>query len=196
MSRAGQARAGRPHIAMRQSLMRLWPGMRAAIQIETATRWIAPMPTVLTHRILRRQVTALTLLGLATLAALAWLPASAHHSFSAFNRAESAKQSIRGVVSEFSLINPHGWLKIDVADPGARKGTWSFELSSATQLQRIGWKADALKVGDSVEVVFFPLRFGSFGGLLLSVKAPDGQLLSGIAEPDRGYPKPKAEAKP
>lgn len=114
----------------------------------------------------------------------------AHHSFSAYNRAEAAKRTIRGTVTEFALINPHGRLKLSVPGPGGKPAVWSFELSSATQLATQGWRPDSVRVGARVDVTYFPLRFGSYGGLLLSVRLPDGRTLQGTAEPDRGYPKP------
>lgn len=116
--------------------------------------------------------------------------ASAHHSFSAYNRAESAKRTIRGTVTEFALINPHGRLKLAAPEPGGKQAVWSFELSSATQLAGQGWRPGSIRVGTGVEVTYFPLRFGSYGGMLLAVRLPDGRTLVGTAEPDRGYPKP------
>lgn len=131
-------------------------------------------------------------LGLACLAPTASL---AHHSFSAFNRSEAAKRTIRGKITEFGLVNPHGWLKLSVAEPGGKSSTWTFELSSATQLLKQGWSTKSLKVGQHVEAAFYPLRFGSFGGLLHSVRLPGGHVLVGTAEPDRGYPKPVGTAR-
>lgn len=127
------------------------------------------------------------LLSCALLAALS-TSASAHHSFSAYNRSEAAKRTVQGTVREFSLINPHGWLKLVVAEPGGRTGLWSFEMSSATQLQEQGWKRDSVKVGQKVQVTYYPLRFGSYGGQLVSVRLPGGKTLTGTAVPDRGYP--------
>lgn len=114
--------------------------------------------------------------------------AVAHHSFSAFDRSEAAKKTLKGTVKEFALINPHGWLKLVVPDTGGKTALWSFETSSATQLQDLGWKQDSVKIGQKVEVTYYPLRFGSYGGQLASVRLPDGKILQGTAAPDRGYP--------
>ena len=121
-------------------------------------------------------------------------PVSAHHSFSAFNRSESAKRSVQGTVKDFGLINPHGWLKLIAAEPGGGTALWSFELSSATQLQKQGWSPDSVHVGDKVTVTYYPLRFGSYGGQLYAVTFANGKRLVGTAEPDRGYPKPAGGA--
>lgn len=116
--------------------------------------------------------------------------ALAHHSFSTFNRSEAAKKTVQGTVKEFSLINPHGWLKLVVAEPGGRTSLWSFELSSATQLQKQGWTPASVQLGQKVAITYYPLRFGSYGGQLYAVQFANGQRLVGTSEPDRGYPKP------
>jgi|GEM_PF-1680678 len=135
---------------------------------------------------------ACSVLGLALVAISQLVPtgAGAHHSFSAFNRSETAKKTIQGKVTEFGLVNPHGWLKLTVSDGNGKTSTWSFELSSATQLQKQGWGPQSVKVGQKVQASYYPLRFGSYGGLLYSIQLPNGQTLVGTAEPDRGYPKP------
>ena len=121
-------------------------------------------------------------------------PATAHHSFSAFNRSEAAKRSVQGTVKEFELINPHGWLKLLAPEPGGGTALWSFETSSATQLQKQGWAPDSVHVGDKLTVTYYPLRFGSYGGQLYAVTFAKGKRLVGTAEPDRGYPKPAGGA--
>lgn len=117
-------------------------------------------------------------------------PVAAHHSYSAFDRAETAKRHIVGTVRDFALINPHGFLKLVVAEQGGKTGAWTFELSSATQLIPLGWANTSVKVGDKVDITYFPLRFGAYGGQLVNIRLPGGKVLQGTAEPDRGYPKP------
>lgn len=116
--------------------------------------------------------------------------ASAHHSFSAFNRSEAAKRTITGTVQEFALVNPHGWVKLTVPEAGNKAASWSFEMASVAQLQKHGWTRNTLSHGDRLTVTYFPLRFGSYGGQLISVSLADGKVLHGLAEADRGYPKP------
>jgi hypothetical protein len=42
-----------------------------------------------------------------------------------------------------------------------------------------GWKHNVLKAGDKVDVTFYPLRNGKPGGMLKTIKLPDGRTLSG-----------------
>jgi hypothetical protein len=111
--------------------------------------------------------------GLAGIAAaLLAAPAFAHHSFAMFD--QSKVLYLSGTVKELEFINPHAWLQIVVHDKGDAS-TWSFEGGSVPQLVRLGWSKDAFKVGDDVEVGFRPMKDGSRGGQLMSVKFTDGR---------------------
>jgi len=43
-------------------------------------------------------------------------PAAAHHSFAMFDRDRTV--TLAGTVKTFQIMNPHGWLRILVPDPG------------------------------------------------------------------------------
>ena len=101
--------------------------------------------------------------------------AAAHHSFSMFDR--SRTETIDGTVKEFELINPHGWLRVVVSDAKGVQNEWSLELGGAAQLRRFGWTQDSVHPGDKVVVHLHPLRDGSYGGQLVSVTLPNGQVL-------------------
>jgi hypothetical protein len=107
-------------------------------------------------------------------AALAGAPALAHHSFAMFD--QSKVVYVSGTVKELEFANPHAWLQIVVKDKDSgNPATWSFEGGSVPQLVRLGWSKEIFKVGDDVEVGFRPLKDGSRGGQLMSVKFPNGQ---------------------
>ena len=106
-------------------------------------------------------------------AALLAAPAFAHHSFAMFDQSQVLYLS--GTVKEFELVNPHAWLQLVVADPKGESATWAFEGGSVGQLQRLGWTKDNLKAGDQVEVGYRPMKDGSRGGQLMSVKQTNGQ---------------------
>jgi hypothetical protein len=111
-----------------------------------------------------------------TLPLLAWVTtAVAHHSFAMFDR--SRTETIAGTVKQFELINPHGWLRVMVLDPSGVANEWSVELGGAGQLERFGWSTNTVHPGDKVTVQLHPLRDGSYGGQLVSVKLPNGQVL-------------------
>jgi hypothetical protein len=118
----------------------------------------------------RTMRTAFGLAGIA--AALLAAPAFAHHSFAMFD--QSKVLYVSGTVKELQFMNPHAWLEIVVNDKGTAS-TWSFEGGSVPQLVRLGWSKESFKVGDDVEVGFRPMKDGSRGGQLMSVKFTSGQ---------------------
>jgi hypothetical protein len=119
------------------------------------------------------QIMIRTVFGLAgTAAALLAAPAFAHHSFAMFD--QSKVLYISGTLKELEMVNPHAWLQIVVNDKG-EAATWSFEGGSIPQLLRLGWSKDAFKAGDEIEVGFRPMKDGSRGGQLMSVKFTDGR---------------------
>jgi hypothetical protein len=101
--------------------------------------------------------------------------ASAHHSFAMFDRNQTV--TINGTVKELELINPHGWLRILVPDASGAQNEWSLELGGPGQLARLGWTSGSVHPGDKVKVQLHPLRDGSYGGQLISVTLPSGQVL-------------------
>jgi hypothetical protein len=101
--------------------------------------------------------------------------AGAHHSFAMFDR--SRTQTVAGTVKEFELINPHGWLRIMVADANGVQSEWPLEMGGAGQLARFGWTPNAVHPGDKVMVQLHPLRDGSYGGQLIAVTLPNGKVL-------------------
>src|SRR5207247_1975024 len=83
------------------------------------------------------------LLAAVTLLLLA-IPVLAHHSFSSEFDANK-KISIDGVISKVELINPHGYVHVDVKDPKTGKvTTWLFETHGPGQLRRMGLTRDVV----------------------------------------------------
>ncbi|MBV9529565.1 MAG: hypothetical protein JO283_00465 [Bradyrhizobium sp.] len=115
-----------------------------------------------------------TAFGLAAIAVVGVaVPALAHHSFAMFDQTKVLYLS--GTVKEFDLVNPHAWLQIMVSDGKDEAAPWSFEGGSVPQLLRLGWSKDNLKPGDVVQVGYRPMKDGSHGGQLMSVKQANGQ---------------------
>ena len=116
-------------------------------------------------------------LGFALLGSLALAtPALAHHSFSMFDQEKVL--SMNGTVKELEWTNPHSWLRVMIEDEKTHQPLqWSIELASTGQQTRIGWNKEIVKPGDKVTVEINPLRDGTRGGTLLSIKLPDGTML-------------------
>jgi hypothetical protein len=118
---------------------------------------------------LRRHLsTIVALIGLSTLVEIA--PAVAHHSFAMFDMTKSVR--LEGTVKKFDWANPHSWIFLEVAGPGATIEQWTIELPSAGALAREGWNKNYVSVGERVILHVNPLKDGRKGGNLESFVPP------------------------
>ena len=104
-------------------------------------------------------------------------PALAHHSFAMFDQTKVANKT-KATIAEFRFTNPHSFVVVNVQE-GGTSTRYVLECSSVNMMSRAGWKFNTLKAGDKVDVAFYPLRNGKPGGMLKTVKLPDGRTLSG-----------------
>ncbi len=64
--------------------------------------------------------------------------AVAHHSFAA--EFDGQKQvTLKGTVVKWEMINPHGWITMDVPGPDGKTLQWMVETSNPNGLMRLGW---------------------------------------------------------
>ena len=106
------------------------------------------------------------LAGALALAAAA-TAASAHHSYSMFDRTKTT--TIEGTVWTWEMINPHSFLWVVVMKPDGTTEKWGMEGAGVQMLQRAGVTRSAVKTGDKVTVDLHPLRDGRTGGQLMRV---------------------------
>jgi hypothetical protein len=83
---------------------------------------------------------------------------AAHHSTAMFDRSKT--MTINGIVVELRWVNPHVSLSVNgTIKDGEEPAVWIMEMTSPGNLVRAGgWRRDAVKPGDRVEVTFNPLR--------------------------------------
>jgi hypothetical protein len=110
--------------------------------------------------------------------------AFAHHSGAMFERDKQVE--LVGTVVTFSWTNPHSWIEIDVPNSSGGSDKWGVECNSPNNMARQGWRSTTLKPGDQVTVTVHPLRSGEKGGRFVSVKLPDGTVMTDTI----GYPVP------
>ena len=101
--------------------------------------------------------------AIGALAAMAVLAAgisqvSAHHSAAMFDHSKT--MTIKGSVVELRWVNPHVTLTVNGSlSADEAPAEWLMEMTSPGNLVRAGgWRRDAVKPSDQVEVVFSPLR--------------------------------------
>jgi hypothetical protein len=85
--------------------------------------------------------------------------AFAHHGNSAYD--ETARVTIKGVVTEFVWTNPHCQLYLDVKDKNGNVVHWGVETNSPAILGRAGWTRRSFKVGDEVTIILCPAKNGA-----------------------------------
>src|SRR6478609_4485370 len=94
---------------------------------------------------------------LAGMLALVTARAYAHHSFAAEFDADKPI-SVKGVVTQVRLENPHSWFFLDATGPDGKVEKWSFEASTPSSLIRSGFKPGTVKAGDEVTIRGFHAR--------------------------------------
>ena len=107
---------------------------------------------------MRRTVHAFSVALLALL--LSSSHAMAHHSFAAEFDAEKPV-TLKGTVVKWEMMNPHGWITMDVTDTDGKNVRWMVETSNPNGLMRLGWTKNSLKPGDQITVEAYRAKDGS-----------------------------------
>jgi Family of unknown function (DUF6152) len=117
--------------------------------------------------------------------------AVAHHSFAA--EFDSGKPvTLHGTVVKWEMINPHGWITIDVAGLDGERTRWMVETSNPNGLMRLGWTKDSLQAGDEITVEAYQAKDGSNTANAARVTFSDGrQVFAGSAGTPSGTGRPQ-----
>ena len=119
---------------------------------------------------------ALVLLLLGS-ACVIFTQANAHHSFSQFDGA--TRKVISGEVARWDFNNPHVWLHINVEDDDGSTTLWSFEGQGIMRLLPNNITGTTMVPGDSVTLLYCPLRDGRNGGALAWIRLDkDGRFIN------------------
>jgi Family of unknown function (DUF6152) len=100
--------------------------------------------------------------------------AVAHHSFAAEFDAEKPV-TLKGIVVKWEMVNPHGWITVDVTGSGGEKVRWMVETSNPNGLMRLGWTKNSLKPGDQITVEAYRAKDGSNTANAARVTLADGR---------------------
>ena len=104
------------------------------------------------------------------------VPAWAHHSFAAAYDLSQAV-TIKGVITQVRLQNPHSWFFLDVKDASGKVEQWSFEAGTPRGMIRNGYKPGVIKSGVEVTIKGFRARDSSQKmGMLRELTTSDGQV--------------------
>ena len=100
--------------------------------------------------------------------------AAAHHSFAAEFDAEKPL-TLKGIVVKWEMMNPHGWITVDVTGPGGDRVRWMVETSNPNGLMRLGWTKNSLKPGDQITIEAYRAKDGSSTANAARVTLADGR---------------------
>jgi hypothetical protein len=102
--------------------------------------------------------------------------ASAHHSFAMFDR--TVEKVATGTIVRWTFNNPHSWLYMNIKDKDGKETLWGFEGSSPTSLLQRGITGTTLEPGNTITVLYCPLKDGRPGGGLGWVRLADGTFIN------------------
>ena len=115
--------------------------------------------------------TAIIALSLALMAA----PAFAHHGTAQYDFTKEVP--LTGKVKTYDFASPHIWLTLEVPRPGGGVDDWSLEGPPPAYAAPRGWAPTTLRAGQQVTVAMSPLRDGSMGGIIITVRDAGGKVL-------------------
>jgi hypothetical protein len=120
---------------------------------------------------MRQKVFAILVLGLAAVSVPLW----AHHSFSAAYDMDKPI-TVKGVITQVRLQNPHSWFFLDVKDENGKVQSWKFEAGTPSGMIRNGYKPNVIKSGVEVTIKGFHARDAAQNtGMLRELITADGQ---------------------
>jgi len=117
-------------------------------------------------------------------AALAGVPALAHHSFAAEYDVDQPI-TLKGTLTRMEWTNPHGWVFLNVKDEDGKVTNWAVEFGAPIVLLRRGLRKSDFPAGIELVVKGYRAKNGTATVNGTSVKLPDGRsLFTGSSGPD------------
>jgi hypothetical protein len=105
---------------------------------------------------------------------LATVPLMAHHSFAAeFD--EHQPVTLKGTLTRFDWVNPHGWLYVDVKEPDGTVVNWAIEAGAPNALLKRGLRKTDFPPGLQVVITGFRAKNGTAKANGRSVTLADGR---------------------
>ena len=96
-------------------------------------------------------VTVSAVIALTAISALAQRAVSGNYE-------SDKKVKLSGIVTRIDWVNPSAFFTVNVKDSTGMISNWAIEIGNPLDLQRDGWKATALHIGDTVNVEGIPAR--------------------------------------
>jgi hypothetical protein len=139
--------------------------------------------------VLRRRHRSMIRVSAAILIA-SWLSAAtiaAHHAFSAEFDVKMPV-TLQGTLTRIEMVNPHGWIHIEVKGPDGNAVTWAIETAGPNTLARRGVKKGSLPIGQVVVVTGYRAKDMSNTVAGDEVRFLDGRSFSVGSTASEGFP--------
>jgi hypothetical protein len=102
------------------------------------------------------------------------MPLMAHHSFAAeFD--EHQPVTLKGTLTRFDWVNPHGWLYVDVKEPDGKVVSWAIEAGAPNALLKRGLRKTDFPAGLQVVITGYRAKNGTAKANGRSVTLADGR---------------------
>jgi hypothetical protein len=102
--------------------------------------------------------------------------AHSHHSFTMFDR--SIEMVATGKVVRWAFNPPHSWLYMNIKDKDGKEALWSFEGSAPAALLQRGITGSTFEPGNTVTILYCPLKDGRPGGGLGWARLANGTFVN------------------
>jgi hypothetical protein len=104
------------------------------------------------------------------------IPSFAHHSFAAAYDTTNPI-TVKGVIVQVRLENPHSWFFLDVNGADGKLERWSFEAGTPSGMIRNGFKPGVIKAGTEVTIKGYHARdLTQKVGMLNELTTADGKV--------------------
>ncbi|HEY5755972.1 MAG TPA: DUF6152 family protein [Steroidobacter sp.] len=101
-------------------------------------------------------------------------PVSAHHSFAGYDMSKTS--NAQATIKEFRWGAPHSAAVFVIKGSDGKQQEVTVASAAPSMFVKQGFKPKDFRVGDKVEISWHPSRSGATGGILSTLKLPDGRV--------------------
>ena len=101
------------------------------------------------------------------------LPVSAHHSFAGYDMTKTV--TAPATIKEFRWGAPHSSVVLVIKGQDGKSQEVTVGSAAPSMFVKQGFSPKDFRVGDKVDITWHPTRNGAPGGVLSSMKLPDGR---------------------
>lgn len=102
------------------------------------------------------------------------VPVSAHHSFAGYDMTKTS--TAQATIKEFRWGAPHSAAVFVIKGADGKQQEVTVASAAPSMFVKQGFKPKDFRAGDKLEITWHPSRSGAKGGILSSMKLPDGRV--------------------